>query len=367
MSLPEYLQRQIAAETQFLRVSGDFILESGDILRDVDIAYRTWGNPANADEHAVLICHALTGSADVEAWWPNVIGEGKAFDPTRDFIVCANILGSCYGTTGPVSIKPGTDSRYRADFPRISVRDMVELERILLDELGVEFIEVVTGPSLGAMQALEWALMYPERVGSIVPIGVGGRHSAWCIGISEAQRAAIAADPNWKEGYYSDEAPPSKGLAAARMMAVCTYRSWESFDERFGRELREDGDYQVQSYLNHQGAKINDRFDANTYVTLTHAMHTHDLARGRGGYPEVLGRITQPALVVSGSSDTLYPPEEQRYLAEHLPNAQYEILDCPHGHDGFLIETEALGVMMTEFRAGQAAVSRLQVVSSRNE
>jgi homoserine O-acetyltransferase len=366
MSLPEYLKRQIAAETQFLRVSGDFVLESGEVLRKVEIAYRTWGDPANATEHAVLICHALTGSADVEAWWPNVIGEGRTFDPSRDFIICANILGSCYGTTGPVSLKPGTDTRYRADFPRISVRDMVELERILLDDLGVGFIEVVTGPSLGAMQALEWAVMYPERVGSIVPIGVGGRHSAWCIGISEAQRAAIAADPNWKDGYYSDDATPDKGLAAARMMAVCTYRSWESFDQRFGRERREDGDYQVQSYLNHQGAKINDRFDANTYVTLTHAMHTHDLARGRGNYPEVLGRITQPTLVVSVSSDALYPPEEQRYLAEHLPNAKYEILDCPHGHDGFLIETEALGAMITEFREGQQAW-RLQVVSSGNE
>lgn len=367
MRLPDYLKRQIAAQTQTMRVSGDFVLESGDVLREVDIAYRTWGDPANAAEHAVLICHALTGSADVEAWWPNVIGEGKVFDPSRDFIVCANILGSCYGTTGPVSVKPGTDRRYRADFPRISVRDMVELERVLLDELGVEFIEVVTGPSLGAMQALEWALMYPERVGSIVPIGVGGRHSAWCIGISEAQRAAIAADPNWKEGYYSDDAPPHKGLAAARMMAVCTYRSWESFDQRFGRERREDGDYQVQSYLSHQGAKINDRFDANAYVTLTHAMHTHDLARGRGDYPEVLGRITQPALVVSVSSDALYPPEEQRCLAAHLPNAQYEILDCPHGHDGFLIETEALGAMIAAFRDGQQAASRLQVVSSGNE
>ena len=366
MSLPEYLKRQIAAETQFLRVSGDLVLESGEVLPKVEIAYRTWGDPANATEHAVLICHALTGSADVEAWWPNVIGEGRTFDPSRDFIICANILGSCYGTTGPVSLKPGTDTRYRADFPRISVRDMVELERILLDDLGVEFIEVVTGPSLGAMQALEWALMYPKRVGSIVPIGVGGRHSAWCIGISEAQRAAIAADPNWKDGYYSDDATPDKGLAAARMMAVCTYRSWESFDQRFGRERREDGDYQVQSYLNHQGAKINDRFDANTYVTLTHAMHTHDLARGRGNYPEVLGRITQPTLVVSVSSDALYPPEEQRYLAEHLPNAKYEILDCPHGHDGFLIETEALGAMITEFREGQQAW-RLKVVSSGNE
>lgn len=364
MNLPDHLQAQIAAETRFFRVPGEFVLENGEVLQDVEIAYRTWGKPANAAEHAILICHALTGSADVEAWWPNIIGAGRTFDPARDYIVCANILGSCYGTTGPVSNRPGTGSRYQADFPKVSVRDMVELQRTLLDELGVTHLELVTGPSLGGMQALEWALMYPERVGSVVPIGVGGRHSAWCIGVSEAQRAAIAADPNWNDGYYSDELPPEKGLAAARMMAVCTYRSWQSFDERFGRDCREDDQYQVQSYLQHQGAKINDRFDANTYVTLTHAMHTHDLARNRGVYPDVLGTIEQPALVVSVSSDALYPPEEQRFLAEHIPNSQYEILDCPHGHDGFLIETEELGKMIVDFRAGRRAASRLRVISS---
>ena len=364
MSLPDHLQARIAAETQYLCVPGEFVLESGAILHDVEIAYRTWGKPENGADHAILICHALTGSADVEAWWPNIIGTGKTFDPARDYIVCANILGSCYGTTGPVSTVPGTGSRYQADFPSVSVRDMVELQRTLLDELGVTQLELVTGPSLGGMQALEWALMYPERVGSVVPIGVGGRHSAWCIGVSEAQRAAIAADPNWNNGYYSDESPPDKGLAAARMMAVCTYRSWQSFDERFGRDRRSDKQYQVQSYLQHQGAKINDRFDANTYVTLTHAMHTHDLARDRGEYPDVLETIEQPALVVSVSSDALYPPEEQRYLAEHMPNSQYEILECPHGHDGFLIETEELGRMIVEFRAGRRTASPLRVISS---
>ena len=364
MKLPAHLQKQIAAQTQFLVVPGEFVLENGEVLQDVEIAYRTWGKPENAAEHAVLICHALTGSADVEAWWPNIIGEGKTFDPAVDYIVCANILGSCYGTTGPVTCKPGTDTRYQADFPGVSVRDMVELQRILLDELGVTQLELATGPSLGGMQALEWALMYPERVGSVVPIGVGGRHSAWCIGISEAQRAAIATDPNWNDGYYSDEEPPEKGLSAARMMAVCTYRSWQSFDERFGRDLRNDHQYQVQSYLQHQGEKINDRFDANTYVTLTHAMHTHDLARGRGDYPDVLTRIEQPALVVSVSSDALYPPGEQQYLAQHIPNSEYKVLDCVHGHDGFLIETETLGRMIAEFREAQQAAPHLRVVSS---
>ena len=367
MSLPDYLLAQIAADTQYLHLPGEFLLESGERLQDVEIAYRTWGDPENAADHAILICHALTGSADVEAWWPNIIGPGKTFDPRNDFIVCANILGSCYGTTGPANHVPGSAERYRAAFPRISVRDMVELERLLLDELGVAKIELVTGPSLGGMQALEWAAMYPDRVGSVVPIGVGGRHSAWCIGISEAQRAAIATDPNWNGGYYSDDAPPEQGLSAARMMAVCTYRSWDSFAERFGREEREEDVYQVQSYLRHQGEKINERFDANTYVTLTHAMHTHDLARGRGAYPDVLAKIEQPALVVSVSTDALYPPAEQLELAEHMPNAQYKILDSQHGHDGFLIETEKLGEMIARFRATNFMDYELRVVSSGSE
>jgi len=367
MSLPAYLTEQIAPQTEFLALPGPFTLESGARLDEVQIAYRTWGDRRNAAENAILICHALTGSADVEAWWPNIIGEGKTFDPEHDFIICANILGSCYGTTGPASLKPCGRDRYRADFPRITVRDMVEVQRRLLDELGVRHVELVTGPSLGGMQALEWAASYPERVGSVVPIGVGGRHSAWCIGVSEAQRAAIAADPNWQGGYYSDESPPEKGLAAARMMAVCTYRSFDSFEARFGREQRNDEQYQVQSYLRHQGRKINQRFDANTYVTLTHAMHSHDLARGRGVFPDVLSDIRRPALVVSVSTDALYPPAEQRLLAEHLPESRYEVLESAHGHDGFLIETEALGEMIARFRSANRAGAKLRVVSSGSE
>lgn len=353
MDLPTRLRAQISDATQFLRLERPFELESSERIEAPVVAYRTWGDLANAAERAVLICHALTGSADVEAWWPGIVGPGCAFDPARDFVICANILGGCYGTTGPASIGPD-GQRYRADFPRITVRDMVALERALLEALGISRVELVTGPSLGGMQALEWAAMYPEAVGSIVPIGVGARHSAWCIGISEAQRAAIAADPDWNGGYYSDERPPARGLAAARMMAVCTYRSWQSFDERFGRDLREDDLYEVQSYLRHQGKKINDRFDANSYVTLTHAMHSHDLGRDRGGdWRRVLAEITQPALVVSVSTDTLYPPQEQQVLAESLPNARYEVLECAHGHDGFLIETGRLGEMISEFRRGR--------------
>lgn len=353
--LPGFLRRHLSPDTRFLDVPAPVLLESGQSLEGIRIAYRTWGDAANAADNAVLICHALTGSADVDAWWPGIIGEGKAFDPRRDFIVCSNILGSCYGTTGPVSLRPGSRERYRAAFPRISVRDMVEVQRRLLDHLGVRRLAVVTGPSLGGMQALEWAAMYPERVDSIVPIGVGGRHSAWCIAMSEAQRHAIYADPNWADGYYPDDATPEQGLAAARMMAVCSYRSWDSFERRFGRARRDDGEFEMQSYLRHQGRKINERFDANTYVRLTQAMNEYDLSRGRGTYPAAISSIRQPALVVSIRSDTLYPPCEQRLLADALPNAGYEMLDSPEGHDGFLIQSAELGGLIARFREGRAA------------
>ncbi len=354
MSLPDFLKVHLSPDTRYF-TAGRFILESGEHLDEVTVAYRSWGNVANATHRAILICHALTGSADVESWWPGLVGPGGAFDPARDYIVCTNILGGCYGTTGPVSRRPGSSARYRADFPRISVRDMVHLQRRLLDHLGVRKLELVTGPSLGGMQALEWAALYPDRVTSIVPIGVGGKHSAWCIGMSEAQRAAIYADADWNDGYYSDDRPPRQGLAAARMMAVCSYRSWSSFQRRFGREECADGEYQVQSYLRHQGQKINDRFDANCYVRLTQAMNDFDLSRGRGNYIDVLEGICQRALIVSVSSDILYPAHEQALLAKHLPNARYEILESDYGHDGFLVQTGELSKLITEFRRSAGA------------
>lgn len=355
MDLPDYLQKLVSESTELFSLPERFVLESGETLDDVTVAYRTWGEPGT---RAILICHALTGSADVEAWWPDIIGTNRVFDPDRDYIICSNILGSCYGTTGPVSLLPGSPGRYRSDFPQITIRDMVGLQRHLLDHLGVERLELVTGPSLGGMQALEWAASFPERVESIVPIGVGGKHSAWCIGQTEAQRAAIYADPEWRGGYYTEDRRPTQGLAAARMMAVCSYRSWPSFHKRFAREKNEQGEFQVQSYLRYQGEKINRRFDANTYVRLTQAMNSHDIARGRSNYIEVLENVDLPATVVSVSSDLLYPPHEQELLAQHLPNARYKILDSDYGHDGFLIQTGELAKVIAEHRAAIRVAER---------
>lgn len=339
----------VSRETRVLTLAEPFELECGAALPGVDIGYRTWGRLGASGDNAVLVCHALTGSADVDAWWGPLLGPGRALDTDRDFVVCSNVLGSCYGTTGPASRRPGQRRRWGPGFPAVTVRDMVRLQARLLEALGVHRLRLVIGGSLGGMQVLEWAATFPERVDAIVPIAAPGRHSAWAIGLSEAQRAAIEADPFWEDGCYRPSTPPAAGLAAARMVAMCTYRSWESFAQRFGRTA-EGGAYTVARYLRHQGDKLVDRFDANCYVALTRAMDSHDLGRGRGEYADALRAVRQPALVVAIDSDALYPPEEQWELAERLPKARLAWLHSPHGHDAFLIETDALAALVTQFR-----------------
>jgi homoserine O-acetyltransferase len=316
----------------------------------VTVAYRTWGRLAASADNAVLVCHALTGSADVDAWWGGMLGPGRALDPDHDFVICSNVLGSCYGSTGPASTDPRTGAVFGPDFPPITVRDMVRLQVALLDRLGIDRLRLVIGGSLGGMQALEWALVAPERVAAVVAIATSGRHSPWCIGLSEAQRAAIRADARWRGGRYPPELPPQAGLAAARMMAMCTYRSPQSFAGRFGRSAAPGGQFEAERYLRHHGDKLVRRFDANSYITLTRAMDSHDLGRGRGSFRRALGSIAQATLVVAISSDVLYPPAEQRELARTIPYATLARLPSPHGHDAFLIDVDALDRLVRDFR-----------------
>lgn len=351
------LHPHLSPETRSLTLPGAFVLDSGEQLADVEVAYRSWGRRAPAGDNAVLVCHALTGSADVDRWWPGLLGPGRALDPERDFILCSNVLGGCYGTTGPASSDARGERVLGARFPRVSVRDMVRLQMRWLEALGVRRLRLVLGGSLGGMQVLEWALLAPELVEAIAPISVSGRHSAWCIAWSEAQRRAIAADPRWKNGEYDAADPPAAGLAAARMMAMVSYRSRESFDARFGRERGSGEDFEVERYLRHQGEVLVDRFDAISYVTLTRAMDAHDVAAGRGEYPRVLASIRQPALVVGTKTDVLYPLAEQEELAGGLVSAELACLDSPHGHDAFLIEQEQLNRLLLEFRVRAEASS----------
>ncbi len=339
-----------APETRWYAPAGPYVLESGARLERLQVAFRTWGRLSPAGDNAVVVCHAFTGSADADRWWARMFGPGRALDPERDFVVCANILGSCYGTTGPASIDPATGRPWLSTFPAITVRDMVRVQGELCRALGVRSVRAVIGGSLGGMQVLEWALLFPEMVRSIVPIAAPARHSAWAIGLSEAQRHAITADPRWAGGRYDPADPPVDGLAAARMMAMCTYRGWESFEERYGRRAQSADLFAMESYLRYQGQQLVDRFDAATYHALTRAMDTHDVARGRGEYEAVLRSIRMPALVVTIDTDVLYVPEEQRVMARHMPAARLERLPSPHGHDAFLIHVDELSAMVAEFR-----------------
>jgi homoserine O-acetyltransferase len=344
----------ISSDTLFYTLREPFTLECGQVLNSVQIAYRTWGKLNHNGDNGVLICHAFTGSADADYWWGPFFGEGKALNPQRDFIICSNIIGSCYGTTGPISLNPETNKPYGCTFPPVTIRDMVHLQAKLLDFLGVTTLKLVIGGSLGGMQVLEWVLLYPNRVEAIAPIAISGRHSPWCIGWSEAQRMAIYADPLWQNGNYDPDNPPSQGLAIARAIAMNTYRAWDSFNTRFGRQLQQHHDsykYVVVSYLEHQGEKLVERFDANTYITLSLAMDSHDLTRENQDYESVLKSIKQPTLIVGIDTDILYPPIEQQELYNLIPNAELQWLKSPHGHDAFLIEMDELNDFIVQFRA----------------
>lgn len=342
-------QHLISPDTRFYELPQPLYLESGSVLETVQVAFRTWGKLAPSGDNAILICHALTGWADADVWWEPLFGVGRAFDPDIDFIVCANVLGSCYGTTGPTAFNSQTGRSYGPEFPIVTVRDMVRAQASLASKLGIQKLKLAIGGSLGGMQVLEWALMYPDLVEAIAPIAVSGKHSAWCIGLSEAQRQAIYADPHWRSGYYTDDRMPVAGLAAARMTAMCTYRSRASFEQRFERNKDDRGKFGIVSYLQHQGEKLVERFDPNTYITLTKAMDSHDLARDRGDYATVLNCIKQPALIVAIASDVLYPPEEQEELAASIPNSQLCYLNSLHGHDAFLIDMEELNHLVVDF------------------
>lgn len=351
------LANWISSDTRWFEAQTGLELESGERLAEWQLAYRTWGELNSTGDNVVMVCHALTGSADADEWWSGLFGQGRALDPSQDFVVCSNVIGGCYGSTGPRSAKPGDERSYGAQFPRVSIRDMVAAQRHLVDHLGVKRLKLVLGPSLGGMQVLEWASLYPEVVEAIAPVGVSARHSAWCIGTSEAQRQAIFRDPKWLGGNYEADKPPADGFAVARMMAMLSYRSWENFESRFARQQQPDTqEFTIASYLRYQGDKIVQRFDPLSYVRLTEAMDTHDLARGRGEEQQALARLRMPALVVAVTSDVLYPPQEQEYLAAALPNAQLRYLESPAGHDGFLIDTDELSDMIVKFRQAQASV-----------
>ena len=346
---------------------GPLALEAGGGLPSVRVAYETWGTLDEEQSNAVLVLHALTGDSHVVGldgpghltggWWQGLIGPGAPIDTDRWLVVAPNVLGGCQGTTGPSSAAP--DGRpWGSRFPRITVRDQVAVEVAFADALGIDRWAAAIGGSMGGMRALEWAVAHPDRVGAVLLLATGAAVTPDQIGTQSVQAMAIRSDPRFRGGDYYD-APagqgPHEGMGLARRIAHLTYRSETELDLRFGRDPQgtEDplrgGRYAVQSYLDHHADKLARRFDAGTYVVLTEAMNTHDIGRGRGGVAAALSRITARAVVAGVDSDRLYPLRLQEELAELIPTCdQLHVIGSPYGHDGFLIETDAVGRLVRE-------------------
>jgi homoserine O-acetyltransferase len=339
-----WLESYDPGDRKFIKI-GFLLLENGQTLVDVTIAYQTWGTLNAAGDNAILIQHAMTGWSDVPGWWPNMVGPGLAFDTDKYFIVCPNVIGGCQGSTGPSSIAPD-GKRYGSRFPAITIRDMVAAEIAFSDAIGIKKYKLAVGPSLGGMRSLEWAVTHPDRVESICTIGSSAVATGDQIGTASIQIRAIKSDPHFHNGdYYEHDRGPIAGMGIARRIAHLTYRTESEMDVRFGRELQGDetGRFAVESYLDHQADKLAKRFDANTYIALTEAMNSHDIGFNRGGVVEALRAITIPVLVVSIDTDRLFPPRLQVEIADLVPKAKKLVtISSDFGHDGFLVESEAM-------------------------
>lgn len=335
-------------KTNISTFNSRFRTESGFVFDSIDLAWNSWGKLNDEKDNVVLIFHALTGDSNAADWFQGFFSPSGIFNPETDFILCINNLGSCYGSTGPTSINPKTGKPYQADFPEITIRDIVASQQLLLDKLEIKGIKTAIGGSMGGMIGLEFALT-DERIKSLAVLASCASHSAWAIGISHAQRQAIYADKNWNNGFYDVENPPQKGLEAARSLAMITYRSPNNYQHKFGRTKRHKNQFNVESYLDYQGYKFNNRFDANSYITLTKAMDTHDLANHGESAESVLKKLEIPVLIIGISSDLLYPTNEQKFLAEHIPNSHYQEIDSLFGHDAFLIEFDQINKYLLTF------------------
>jgi homoserine O-acetyltransferase/O-succinyltransferase len=323
-----------------------FELESGRKLPGFELAYQTFGELNESKDNVIWITHALTGNSNPTEWWSGLVGEGKLYDPGKWFIVCANVLGSCYGSSGPLSINPDTGSRYYHYFPSVTVRDIVASLDLLRAHLGIEKIHTLIGGSLGAQQVLEWAVQQPDRFENIIPIAGNAKHSPWGIAFNETQRMAIQADPTW-HGQFPDAG--KKGLRAARAIALLSYRNLETYNLTQLDKEEKTNHYKASSYQNYQGDKFTARFNAYSYWTLTKVMDSHDLGRNRGGVENALKKIRAKALYVGISSDILFPSDHIKEIATLTPNANFIEISSLYGHDGFLLEFEQLTTIIQSF------------------
>jgi homoserine O-acetyltransferase/O-succinyltransferase len=332
---------------QIFRSTGSFELESGQKLGQLEIGYHTYGTLNKNRDNVVWVCHALTANSDVMDWWKGLFGENDYFNPDEYFIICANILGSNYGTTSPLSINPVTGQPYYLAFPQYTVRDIVNAHKLLAEELNISDIHILIGGSLGGQQASEWAIIEPDRIKNLILIATNARHSPWGIAFNESQRLAIMADRTF---YNNSSEGGQKGMKAARSIALLSYRGYKTYTVS-QQDDNDDiaDDHRASSYQNYQGEKLVKRFNAYSYWYLSKAMDSHNVGRNRNGVEKALSKIKASTLVIGIKSDVLFPVEEQQYLFRHIPKAAFSEFDSFYGHDGFLIETQALTNIITSF------------------
>ena len=326
-----------------------FKLESGEVLPSLEIAYDTFGELNEAKDNVIWVCHALTANSDVADWWPHTVEQGKFLDPERYFIVCANFLGSHYGTTSPLTVNPATGKKWYYDFPRITVRDMVACHQLLAKELGIERVKLLIGSSIGGFQCMEWAIMEPEFMENLALIATTTYSEPWAAAFNESQRMAIRLDPSW--GEERDDAGLD-GMAVARSIALISYRGGAAYNatqQELSNPLEASFDRRAHSYQQYQGEKLRRRFNALSYYRLSEAVDSHNIARGRGTIAEALSRIKARTLVVAISSDILFPVEAHTPLREHIADVEYHLIESEFGHDGFLVEHEKLNSIIQKF------------------
>lgn len=358
----------LQVETQVVRFPS-LLLDCGVTLVNVEVAFETYGTLNETCSNAILLLHAFSGDAHAAGvnetgqpgWWSNMVGPGLAFDTDRYFMICSNVLGGCRGTTGPGSLDPETEKPFGMHFPVITIGDMVRLQKLLVERLGISKLLAVAGGSMGGMQALQWTVSYPECVAAAIPIATTARHSAQQIAFNEVGRQAVMADPDWNEGQYLSSKPPARGLAVARMVGHITYMSDASMREKFGRRLRDKDafgfdfsvDFEVESYLRYRGSQFVDRFDANSYLYITKAMDYFDLASGKVSLSAAFDKTQSRFLILSFTSDWLYPTYQSLEIVSALRGRNVDVAFCElpsqYGHDAFLIEAKEQTDMVSGF------------------
>lgn len=343
----KYLSSTEGENIQYLHYNKPFQLECGETLPEIDIAYTTYGILNENKDNVVWMCHAFTANADPVDWWPGMVGEGKFFNPKEYFIVCANILGSCYGSTGPLSINPETNNPYYTNFPEVTVRDQVKAHEILRVHLGIDKIHLILGCSIGGHQALEWTISNPDTFEYAIYVATNAVNSPWVTAFNESQRLAIVADQSFNEGQPSGGA---NGMKAARAMALISYRNRYAYNTTQAEDCEEKLDgFKASSYQAYQGDKLMKRFNAYSYYYLTKALDSHNVGRGREGYQSALSKIKAKSLVLGIDTDLLFPTDDQKLINEFIPNSKYIELSSFYGHDGFLLEFEKQNEIYSEF------------------